>query len=198
MPFPLSRIWLALVLTLCLFVPALNGGHPVHAQENESDASFAELMNRPLRVPAVVAGDACPRSDTNRIAADGRISVALGSGPLYLTLGQDGMIQVHSFDLQDGLYAARVVLAVAPDIRSPILVRGQQINGPNSVRFAYDGTPTLDALRLGAALDLPVADAEDDWRFAASSLGVAGPGCYVIQADGPYFSENIVFEVSTG
>ena len=197
MPFPLSRIWLALVLTLCLFVPALSGSRPAHAQESEGDASFAELMNRPLRVPPVVAGDACPRSDTNRIA-DGRIDAALGSGPLYLTLGQDGMIQVHSFDLHNGLYAARVVLAVAPDIRSPILVRGQQINGPNSVRFAYDGTPTLDALRLGAALDLPVADAEDDWRFAASSLGVAGPGCYVLQADGPYFSETIVFEVSTG
>jgi len=197
MPFPLSRIWLALVLTLCLFVPALSGSRPAHAQESEGDASFAELMNRPLRVPPVVPGDTCPRSNTNRIA-DGRIDAALGSGPLYLTLGQDGMIQVHSFDLHDGLYAARVVLAVAPDIRSPILVRGQQINGPNSVRFAYDGTPTLDALRLGAALDLPVADAEDDWRFAASSLGVAGPGCYVLQADGPYFSETIVFEVSTG
>jgi len=190
------RRWFTVVLCALVLMAGIGqAGQAVHAHASENDALYAELATRPLNVPTVGAGDACPHSAVGPIAVE-RIGSSLGGGPVFLTLGHDGVAQFHSYDKSDGLYTTRIIWAVAPDIRSPVLVRGQQINGPNIVRFAYDGPATLDALRFGAAPDVPLIEAEDEWRFAAASLGVAGPGCYVLQADGPYFSESVVFAVA--
>ncbi len=183
-------------VALCALALMASTGQAVHARADENDAIYAELAMRPLNIPTVGAENTCPHSPVGPLAVE-RIGSSLGGGPVFLTLGHDGVAQFHSYDRSDGLYATRTIWAVAPDIRSPVLVRGQQINGPNTVRFAYNGPATLDALRFGTAADVPLTEAEDEWRFAAASLGVAGPGCYVLQADGPYFSESIVFEVNS-
>jgi len=194
-PRRLCRLRRWFTVALCALALMTGIGQMAHAHAGENDALYAELATRPLNVPTVGAGDACPHSAVGPIAVE-RIGSSLGGGPVFLTLGHDGVAQFHSYDKSDGLYTTRTIWAIAPDIRSPVLVRGQQINGPNIVRFAHDGPATLDALRFGAAPDVPLAEAEDEWRFAAASLGVAGPGCYVLQADGPYFSESVVFEVA--
>ncbi len=193
MPFTTLRHRFAVAFCALALIAGI--GQTAYVRANENDAVYAELAARPLNLPTVGAGEACPHSPVGPIAVE-RIGSSLGSGPVFLTLGHAGVAQFHSYDRIGDLYTTRTIWAVAPDIRSPVLVRGQQINGPNIVRFAHDGPTMLDALRFGAAPDVPLTEAEDDWRFAAAGLGVAGPGCYVLQADGPYFSESIVFEVA--
>lgn len=133
----------------------------------------------------------------------------MGSGPLYAVLGQgpgagaderqrQGILQyldAHAYGSgTSGWGGMKVLWVIDVHARSPVLIRGHQVDGPHEVRFnggldqlfnTDAQSPPLQALRL---LGPPP---ETNWP---SQTRLQAPGCYAYQADGLSFSELIVFQ----
>ena len=159
------------------------------------DAAIAALMGRPLRLPTVAPGSACPVSKvTERSpvaqAADAR---GLGTGPLYpitFYIGENGTLRLgRETPGADGLYELKVVWATSAGFQGPAVVRVGRVDGTGRglVRLYYDST----ASRGDAVVFAPTTYPSD----YPSGTFVSGPGCYAYQIDGANLEEVIVFRV---
>jgi hypothetical protein len=159
------------------------------------DAAIAALINRPLRLPTVAAGAACPVSGVTVRSpvvqpADAR---GLGTGPLYpitFYIGENGtMVLGGQTRGPGGLYELKVVWATSGGYRGPAVVRVERIDGPGRgyVRLYYD----VSAAR-GDVVVFPPTEFPSDFP---ASTNVSGPGCWAYQIDGAGLEEVIVFRV---
>ena len=73
----------------------------------------------------------------------------------------------------------KVLWAVAPSVRSDVLIRGRQLDGPGDLRFGLGTTP--NAQLLLRAVD--AASDTDGWRGYPSETRVQHRGCYGYQID---------------
>lgn len=149
------------------------------------------LLQRPLGIPTLAAGTACPASMPNGALGVGTFGAgaAFGPGPAYPTLGiRDGHAALTyllgwGYDGWDGTK----VLWTVPKYRGPYIVRGRQLDGPGILRF--DQGPNWTNKLHG---ELRLVGPFEDLNPAATFL--RGPGCYAYQVDGRGFGYTIVFE----
>jgi hypothetical protein len=162
------------------------------------------LHDRPLRLPAVGQGAACPTSPQVRVppGPGGYYQKAIpgyafGSGPAYLS----GQITWYAGEpgqttdvLLDGTYTG------------PILVRIRRLDGGGAATFGNldippthrppgalpPGTVTAD----GTEADVPTGT--KGWSAWEGRLVLETPGCYGLQVDGSSFTSVVVFAVRSG
>jgi hypothetical protein len=147
-------------------------------------------LRRPLSLPSIAPGAACPVSTLDESFDFGRYGVArgIGPGPAWpIGLAQPGSVLRFAYPPPAGslMYGSewsgnKVLWFVAPAVVGPVLVRGGRIDAPGEVRFDLDLNPAVE-LRLPATLGHP------------STTRVRAAGCYAYQVDGESFSYPIVF-----
>ncbi|MGH2560297.1 MAG: hypothetical protein ACRDJH_14635 [Thermomicrobiales bacterium] len=168
------------------------------AQQAASPTAVSwESLWRPLHLPEVAGGAACPRSEGKFVAPF--VGLALGSGPVFATFSFIGAVNLDPRNAtDDGWYVTKVLWWTRPpESDQPILIRGRRIDGPGEMRFQYGvEADRMSELRLGApggtAADAP------GWSHWGTGIFVRTPGCYAYQVDRADFSEVIVFEAVAG
>lgn len=169
-------------------------------------AHVARQVRRPLHLPSVAPGAACPVSPRRNFPGGAGFSgpfPAIGTGPLYAAgLARAGKLPVTSDGA--GRLTAKVIWVFGRRYGGPILLRGDRIDGPGRLRFehylgaaAYPGPgsgtgPHREVLYVRGGLH---ASAPDALESEPDVLYVEGPGCYAVQADGVGFSQVLVFWV---
>jgi hypothetical protein len=120
----------------------------------------------------------------------------VGIGPVYAAglLGlMDGILPYDTTQFYPSATwgGQKVLWVVAPSYTGPVLIRGQQLDGPHALRFdgGVDGVTLQPNLRLmgGPGYGMPWPNWPTNTRFEA-------PGCYAYQMDGLTFSYAIVFQ----
>lgn len=152
-------------------------------------ADWAALAARPLQLPQLAPGAACPMG-TPRIV-NPTFGPALGAGPVYL-------VGISNFTATPSWSYNKTLWALAPHTSAAILIRGRQIDGTHLVQFSGgldqlsggSGAPPILQLRL----DGGVGDATG-WIAYIAYTRLEAPGCYAVQIDSTTFSEIIVFHV---
>ena len=143
-------------------------------------------LRRPLHIPTIAYGARCPVArapqDVN-FAAFG-VGRGVGRGPAYPIGWANGTIPIvwQRNDLDATLWGVQKVLwFVHPSYGGPVLIRGEQIDGPYKVRFERGRIPPAELRLPAGARDRP------------SYVRIRKPGCYAFQIDGLTFSRTIVF-----
>ncbi|MDQ6884146.1 MAG: hypothetical protein M3077_07930 [Candidatus Dormibacteraeota bacterium] len=148
------------------------------------------LLARPLRLPHVPPGVACPVTPIASVAAP--ISTPRGKAPFYL----GGPLP------QGAVPFNKMVFAIVGGEKGPVLLRGGRIDGRG--KLVFSGSPA-DFMERGDVISSPGAGA---WTFYSKILS-PGPedgfylypsvaGCYAIQIDAPTFQETIVLYATQG
>jgi hypothetical protein len=150
-------------------------------------------LRRPLRVPTLLAGAACPASPA-RGNGGGFPGYLFGPGPAYPTLtATSGRASVGlTWSPTEPPYlgwAGTKVLWAVPRYAGAVLIRGRQLDGASSVGFDVGPNWTR---RVHAEIRL--VGPEQDFHPAATF--VRAPGCYAYQVDTFRSSYLIVFEAS--
>ena len=166
------------------------------------DAIVLALEYRPLQLPVLVPGDACPETPIRSVK--GYLYEVMGEGPVYSLPYLTSMsINWSALYAHDGWYWNKVVWTRDPQYTGPIVIRGRQLNGPESLRFQRmgDGRPAPElahsslhfpAYTTGNRLD---TQGSGWWEEIMTYVVVRAPGCYGVQIDGVDFSTTIVFAV---
>jgi hypothetical protein len=142
-------------------------------------------LQRPLHLPHIAPGAACPVSHPDATTDFDQFGIArgLGPGPAYPILPGGVLSLVPA--AHGGRWAAQKVLwFVHPRYRGRVLVRGRRLDGPGLVRFDRGVVPVRE-LRLGAG----TTERPSFTRLRAT-------GCYAYQIDGGGFSRIIVFRAT--
>ncbi len=166
------------------------------------DAIVLALEQRPLQLPVLEPGDAC--AETPIRSVKGYLYEVMGEGPVYSLPYLTSMsINWSALYAHDGWYWNKVVWTRDPQYTGPIVIRGRQLNGPESLRFQRmgDGRPAPElahsslhfpAYTTGNRLD---TQGSGWWEELFTWVVVRAPGCYGVQIDGVGFSTVIVFTV---
>jgi len=145
-------------------------------------------LRRPLDLPSLGAGGACPASGTASAAS--YAGPAMGPGPVYVA--QASPLAVTKF-IDSAWNGAQVTWVAAPSYTGPLLIRGGEIGGAGSVGFGEGHVPEDELQLLTAATTSPgEPSGAREWP---SFTRVEASGCYAYQVDGTSFSEVIVFSV---
>src|ERR1700674_5082420 len=115
----------SVVLMLLVGCNGSASAQPVTANPGDP---FAALRTVPLRLPAVAAGQPCPKTEPQDLGANlGAVSgAALGQGPVYLVSGSNA--QGATWGIQAG-HPSKVAWGSAPTYEGPITIRGDRIDG---------------------------------------------------------------------
>lgn len=147
------------------------------------------LRSRPLHVPTIASGDACPvTTETGNVEG----FPGLGPGPAY-PIGPSAVIDVpipppEAWGTE--WTGTKRVWLLNTNYRGRVLVRGRQLDGTGDVRFVYGRPGFTDENRRNPVLELRL----EGWPGYPSLTRVRGPGCFAYQVDGRTFSYLIVFE----
>ena len=177
-------------------------GTPVSRQTGAMNRPGEALHQRPLKLPAVGAGAACPGSPQRSlpIARTGSKSAApdygFGPGPAYLS-GQLGWYA--------GAPGQAVDVVVDPSYSGPLLIRVRRLDGTGTADLQPEDPPPAGlpgAAPPGTAgsdgVDVHVTGAPPAWTAWMGRLTLDSPGCYGMQVDGAGFTSDIVFRVQPG
>jgi hypothetical protein len=149
-------------------------------------------LHRPLHLPTVAPGAACPVSGVGRINfARYGVGRGIGPGPAYpIGFAQPGSALQFTYppdpasEFAGSLWSGQKVLwFVAPRYRGPVLVRGGRLDYSGWLRFDRGKIPPLE-MRIQKG---------HGPRDRASYTRLRAPGCYAYQIDGTTFSRVIVF-----
>nr|QEO74176.1 hypothetical protein [uncultured bacterium] len=159
------------------------------------EGTKAALLARPLDLPSVDAGEACPITETPE-GFEGA-----GSGPVYVNTyrGHPFFQDPHEHDMPwypRGWQLAKTSLYGEADYEGAFTLRGERIDGEGDVRFDL---PEFVGDKLPKHLFFPAerrpGSAANLGRwFTTFNTAVESDGCYAYQIDGEGFSEVIVFE----
>lgn len=192
--------------------PTDSPSHPIPTPDSAlcgracDPARVVQQIRRPLHLPTVAPGAACPVSARRNFPGGAGFSgpfPAIGTGPLYAAgLTPAGKLPVTTDGA--GRLTAKVIWVFSKGYGGPILLRGDRINGPGRLRFEhylgaanYPGSgpatrPHRQVLYVRGGLH---ASASYALESEPDVLYVDGPGCYAVQADGVGFSQLLVFRV---
>lgn len=145
------------------------------------------LLQRPMSRPS---GAGCPitRKVTRPTSITGEV---LGDGPARPVMGPVleyiGEGPGSGF-AGSGWGGSKVLWIAAPDLRGPVVIRGQRLDGDD--RVAFDGT---HGQPVKNSIVIPPRPGAVDWRDRPSYIRLRAPGCYSFQIDTLTGSTSIVF-----
>lgn len=199
----LSRRFPGLVLLTAALVFIGGAANPAASASTKvatAQADDYQPLRRPLDLPRVRADDECPSSEPRRVVAG--VVEMLGSAPIYVTGGgARGILQFEYPPSKNTEFAGsgwggqKVLWAIGPAYRGPILIRARRLDGPEQVRFNGGSSgPATSELRLPAnTTSAAHASSPKGWRYFPSYTRLRASGCYAYQVDGTSFSHTIVF-----
>lgn len=170
----------------------------------EAQGAPIPLERRPLTLPRLHPGDACPITTGARDTVPhqphifGASGVWFGSGPVYFSLAwkassdNNATFALKPVPHEGHAYRAKTPWVSVPSYAGPILIRGQSLDGRRPLRFDATGAGPADKLLLQA----PQAPAPSLWSFWPSSMWVPAAGCYGVQIDSLSGTEKVVFEAT--
>ncbi len=159
-----------------------------------------EELYRPLDLPRLAPGEACPvspvdeRVDWESTGIFG--SAGTGPGPVYPGLGGEpaGVLELTGGRTDDGWFREKLFWYVKPSYPGRALLRGDRLDGPGQLMFAgtyVPGRGRWPEFRLkpngGISMRPPGS------RGFPGGVAVRDPGCYGVQFDGTRFSRTVVF-----
>jgi hypothetical protein len=154
--------------------------------------SIPAVLNRPLHVPRLRPGQACPASPGRPVNTFFFGGIALGTGPVRVVIGGAG-------DLRHGVavlinptnappwLGLKTLWFAAPAYQGPFIIRAKRLGRPGPV--ALGEGPAIAPLVVPPG---PTVNGGEGWREAPGGLWVKRPGCYAWQVDGLTFSEVII------
>jgi hypothetical protein len=157
-------------------------------------------LHRPLHMPKVAPGAECPVSKVDRRFDFAKYGVAegIGRGPAYAmrrgVIVFDWPPSTRSEFAGSKWSGAKVLWFVSPRYRGPVLIRGQQLDRPDVVRFDKGKVPSSE-LRIPAGSSIVGNPGVPDvgQRYRPSTTRLRSSGCYAYQVDGTSFSYAVVF-----
>lgn len=157
-------------------------------------------LYRPLRLPTLEPGAACPVSRVDR-RVDWRgsgIGEGVGPGPVYPILGESASLAVFGREDWGSWRGTKVLWFVHQRYRGNVLIRGKRLSSWERLRFD-DGAVPPDEIRIAAGPS-PARwrDQPPGSRGRPSYIRVRSGGCYAAQIDGTTFSSTVVFRVRFG
>jgi hypothetical protein len=179
----------------CALFAALAMIQPVGASD-----PWAKL-HRPLHLPVLTPGAACPVSSIDRRVAWSRVHIfggsGIGRGPVYPGLGGSRGVLRATLDAQYGgpWAGAKVFWYVKRTYRGRVLIRGRRLGDPQPLRFNGDKLPAARELRIEPWDTVAWEGQPSGSRGIASTLRMRSPGCYGVQIDGATFSRVVVLPV---
>jgi hypothetical protein len=179
----LVRHWLTALVAAGVLAPVAAG----------ASSDGWQRLRRPLHLPNVARGAACPVRESSR-SAEGR--PLNGVRPVYLmSVGQAGagVIQVsEAYRDAKGWVGQKTPWLVERRYGGPMLVRGARLDEDGPVRFAKGYGQHLAELRFVAGEQNSL---DGTFRGLASAALFRSPGCYGFQVDGTSYSRVIVMQV---
>jgi hypothetical protein len=156
-----------------------------------------QLRNRPLRLPVLKAGAACPASEGKEFNLSNVSGVAFLSGPEGVLIPQLGDVAHGIVDLAPsdvpGWYGIKTHWLVGPAYTGVVVFRAMSLEGSGPISILSDAEP--GALVIGSGV---TANGADGWRDQPSGTYVKHAGCYGVQIDGTSFSRQLVFQAVGG
>ena len=174
----------ALVAFAALALPAVAG----------SADGWASLR-RPLHLPTVAAGAACPASKIDRRIDWRRMHIfggfGIGRGPVYPGLPSGSFVATSDQQYGTKWYGEKVFWFIVPSYRGRVLIRGRRIDAPG--RVGFNGAKTPDAeLRIEPYDTVSWSGQPRHGRGIPSGVRILEKGCYAFQIDGTTFSRTVV------
>ena len=171
----------------------------VRVRAKKAATDVWDRLERPLRVPTIARGSACPTTPPDPggdLTRFGFAGTAWGRGPAYpggLDRG-DGrpvLLYLDPIPPTSGFYGSawfgnKVLWMVDARYTGPVLIRGRQLDGPNRLRFETGRVPPREL----------TIQPRPGPRGRPSYTRVRVSGCYAYQVDGLGFSYLIVFEAA--
>jgi hypothetical protein len=156
-------------------------------------------LHRPLHLPRLAAGDACPVSPIDRRVDWKTINIfggsGIGRGPVYPGLGASGgHFTTTKGDSDAPWFGGKLFWYVKPRYRGRVLIRGRRLDGPQSLRF--NGGRRSHELRIKRNQTVSWDGQPPGSRGVPSIVRVRAPGCYGLQIDGTSFSRTVIFTAS--
>jgi hypothetical protein len=152
-------------------------------------------LSRPLHIPTLSPGAACPISPIGSgidFRSEG-VGPGIGPGPVFpAPFSADATQPLNDYIVPVGWHGGKHAFFTLAAYHGPALVRGRQLDGPGVVTFASNeirGAPSLADPK--PALRLPAGERSVVHTF----FFLTPPGCYAYQIDGTTFSDVVVFEV---
>jgi len=184
--------------TLSLFV---SGQLTATAVATQVPAQLRQLEQRPLHLPTLAPGAACPLVPARRLSNTYGLALGLEQGPVYAEgFNLDATLDAANPSQFGGGASAwggeKLLWMSTPANKGAAIVRGQQLEGPNALRFNggldqedYHGNWAVAPLLL--VLHLYWGDSGGS---AGTYVRMQASGCYGMQVDGLSFSYVIVFQ----
>ncbi len=152
-------------------------------------------LRRPLHLPQVAPGAACPVSKIDRRVAWARMHIfggfGIGPGPVYPGLPSGLLWATRDQQYGSRWYGEKVFWFIVPRYRGRVLIRGRRLDGPGAVGF--NGTRRPDPeLRIEPYDTVSWAGQPKGSRGIPSGVRILAKGCYGFQIDGTSFSRVIV------
>jgi hypothetical protein len=156
-----------------------------------------KALHRPLHLPKVAAGAACPVSHVDRRVDWQRAHIfggqGIGRGPVYPGLPSAFFMAERDTQYGGPWFGSKVFWYVRPSYRGPVLIRGRRLDGRQRMGFngAKVANPEL-RIKRGETVGF---DGPPGSRGVPSGVRVLVPGCYGMQLDGTSFSRIVVVTV---
>ena len=168
-----------------------------------ADAKPWRKLHRPLHLPQLATGDACPvspvdpRVDWEKNPIFGQSGT--GRGPVYPGLGSSGGDLTIRGPSRDGWFRGKVFWYVKPSYRKRALIRGRRLDAPGPLRLEASVAPRSSPreLRIKRKTTVSWRGKPRRSRGVPSGVLIRTPGCYGVQIDGTRFSRIVVFTAST-
>ncbi len=157
-------------------------------------SDVAALRRRPLVLPSLTAGQPCPADSVVSQPTPG-LGQMLGNAPVRPVFGTGAtMAFAPAKNYGSAIWGGnKVIWAVAPDVRTDVLIRGHQLDGDSDIRFNYGDAELLPDLVLDVSRT--ASSISGGWRDFPTATRVQRPGCYAIQIDSADRSDVLVFLV---
>jgi hypothetical protein len=176
---------------------ALLAGPTLIQPLSASPTPWAKL-HRPLHLPRLAPGTACPISRVDRRIDWTRVRIyggsGIGHGQVYPGLGSSGRRLSATRDVEYGGAWARgkVFWYVGPKYRGRVLLRGRRLDGSQGLGFNGRRLPARE-LRIEPFDTVSWEGQPAGSRGMPADVRVRAPGCYGVQIDGTTFSRLVVF-----
>ena len=161
----------------------------------------ATLRARPIVVPSLPAGFACPvTSDFATLSKD--LGPMAGSGTAR-PVGLDPTGTLDIGNSSDGTGTAKVLWAIPIDLAGPVLIRGRQLDGGGTVTFAVGDNALANDLVLDSSTAASISkngvttkSLDGGWYGIPTSSSFTAAGCYGFQIDSAHGSDIVIFSAA--
>jgi hypothetical protein len=183
----LTRFFVAVLTVAAVAAPAAGGARDPW-----------KSLHRPLHLPKLAAGAACPLSHVDRSVPWEQTNIfggqGIGRGPVYPGLPNAFFMATRDEQYGGPWFGTKVFWYVSPSYRGRVLIRGRRLDGPE--RMGFNGAKVAGReLRIKPGDTVSWDGQPAGSRGVPSGVRVLAAGCYGIQIDGTSFSRVVVISV---